>query len=158
MSVNATFTNRVAGIDCPMCLDSHAEDIVIELGSGKVHLQNDANYRGYCILIFHRHAVELHELTAEERHRWIEDVAAIGRAIVEVCGPAKLNVAMLGNQSPHLHCHVIPRYPTDTEWGHPPAFLPPAERASMTTEDFEQLRATLAHHLTATIAQGIGNL
>jgi diadenosine tetraphosphate (Ap4A) HIT family hydrolase len=112
-----------------------------------VHLQNDADYRGYCILIFRRHVVELHELTAEERARWIEDMARIGSAISQVCAPDKLNVAMLGNLVPHLHCHFMPRYMNDPDWGHPPVFRTPAERSLLTTEAFEALRNALADAL-----------
>jgi len=147
MAVNATFTDIKAGIGCPMCPDTHGEDVVAALTSGHVHLQNDAGYRGYCILIFHRHAVELHDLTPEERQNWIEDIAAVGKAISTVCGAAKLNVSMLGNQVPHLHCHIIPRYPEDGEWGHPPAFRPPADRDHLTDEEFADLRSRLAHEL-----------
>src|SRR5262249_48281655 len=125
---------------CPMCPDGDGADVVAELPSGRVHLQNDADYRGYCILVFRRHVVELHELTETERAQWIEDIARIGRAIAETCWPAKLNVAMLGTLVPHLHCHVIPRYPTDPEWGHPPAFRPPAERRALAPDEYTQLQ------------------
>jgi diadenosine tetraphosphate (Ap4A) HIT family hydrolase len=147
MAVNATFTDRKAGIGCPMCPDTHGEDVVASLASGHVHLQNDANYRGYCILIFRRHVVELHDLSPEDRQIWIEDIAAISKAISTVCGPAKLNLSMLGNQVPHLHCHIIPRYPEDTEWGTPPAFRPPADRRLLTDEEFADLRNKLAQEL-----------
>jgi diadenosine tetraphosphate (Ap4A) HIT family hydrolase len=148
MTVNATFTDIKAGIGCPMCPDTHRDDLVVELPSGLVHLQDDASYRGYCILIFRRHVVELYELTPEERADWIEDVAAIGKAIAAVCAPGKLNVSMLGNQVPHLHCHLMPRYPDDGDWGHPPAFRPPAERRSIPAEEYVDLRSKLAAELT----------
>jgi diadenosine tetraphosphate (Ap4A) HIT family hydrolase len=147
-SVNETFVQRKAGVGCPMCPDSAGSDVVAELDSGRVHLQNDADYRGYCILIFRRHAVELHELTAAERTQWIEDIARIGRALSELCQPAKLNIAMLGNLVPHLHCHIMPRYPEDPEWGHPPVFRTPSDRRALSSDEYARLRDALQRALT----------
>src|SRR5579871_2382993 len=147
-NLNAIFSQRKAGVGCPMCPDANAADVVIELPSGKAHLQNDADYRGYCILIFRRHEVEIHDLSDSERAQWITDIARLGKAISAVCGPAKLNVSMLGNMVPHLHCHIMPRYPEDPEWGHPPAFRTPNERKPLSSEAYAQLKAALRELLT----------
>lgn len=130
-----------------MCPDSAGADVVAELESGLVHLQNDADYRGYCILIFRRHAVEIHEMSEEERRHWIEDISRICAAVTAVCGPAKLNVTMLGNMVPHLHCHIMPRYPEDPDWGHPPAYRRPADRRQLDTSGYEALKAALTEAL-----------
>ncbi|HLJ54294.1 MAG TPA: HIT family protein [Chthonomonadaceae bacterium] len=145
--MNETFEMRRAGIGCPMCPDSAGEDVVVELPSGRVHLQDDADYRGYCILVFRRHTVEIHELTAEERAAWIEDISRIGSALAQQCGPSKLNVTMLGNMVPHLHCHIIPRYPTDPDWGHPPKYRRPADRRPLSPVEFAELKSALARAL-----------
>ncbi len=139
----ALFRRRKSGIDCPMCPDMHTDSTVAELTSGKVHLQNDADYRGYCILIFRRHAVELGDLSAEERRQWIEDIAKIGTAITSICSPAKLNLSMLGNLCPHLHCHIMPRYVGDPEWVGAPAFRTPEQRTPLTEQEFTELQAAL---------------
>ncbi len=125
--------------------------MVAELPSGRVHLQDDADYRGYCILVFRRHAVELYDLTAEERAQWIEDLARISQAIAQICQPAKLNLSMLGNLVPHLHCHLMPRYPTDPEWGHPPAYRPPAERRHLAPEEYARLKVALQSALSGPV-------
>jgi diadenosine tetraphosphate (Ap4A) HIT family hydrolase len=137
------FERRKAGIDCPMCPDPSDDGVVAMLSSGQVHLQNDADYRGYCILVFRRHAVELHELTPQERHEWIEDIARVGNAITQVCAPAKLNVSMLGNLCPHLHCHVMPRYVGDPEWVGPPVFRTIDKRSPLSSEALASLTQAL---------------
>ncbi len=137
------FHRRKAGIECPMCPDLADNDVVAELASGKVHLQNDADYRGYCILVFRRHAIEIHELTPQERHDWIEDIARVGKAITAVCAPEKLNVSMFGNLCPHLHCHVMPRTVGDPEWVGPPAFRSGDQRKALPLEDYEFLHDSL---------------
>ena len=127
-----------------MCPDDRGEDVIAELTSGLVHLQNDADYRGYCILTFRRHAVELHDLSETERRQWIEDISLIGRVVSTHCSPAKLNVTMLGNMVPHLHCHIMPRYPDDPDWGRPPAYRRPADRRHMPADDYNALHTALA--------------
>lgn len=147
--INETFARRKVGLECPMCPDNAGEDVVAERPSGYVHLQNDADYRGYCILVYRRHVVEIHELSATERAQWVEDIAAIGQAVTEVCEPAKLNISMLGNMVPHLHCHIMPRYPTDPDWGHPPAYRRPADRRALTPEEYETLHTALRTRLSS---------
>lgn len=135
-------------MDCPMCPDRDGADVVAELASGRVHLKSDADYRGYCVLVFRRHAVELYELTAEERGRWVEDQARIGKAIAEVCQPVKLNLSMLGNMVPHLHCHFMPRYETDPEWKGPPSFMEGAHRV-LSPEEYQSLKEAIVRAIGA---------
>ena len=141
------FERRKAGIECPLCAEGEPNDLVIRLKSGNVHLQGSGDYPGYCILVCRRHVVELHDLSKEERRDWIEDVAAIGRAISAVCSPAKLNVFMLGNMVPHLHCHVMPRYPDDAEWGKAPSFAPKKDAKLLMQEEFLRLISELRNSL-----------
>lgn len=82
----------------------------------RAYLQPSASFRGYCILVLKRHAVELDDLTPEERAALIEDIARVAHAIRAVCKPKKLNYEILGNVVPHIHVHIIPRYTTDSTW------------------------------------------
>ena len=40
-------------------------------------------------------------------------MCTLGRAIAAAFRPRKLNYELLGNQVPHLHWHLIPRYESD---------------------------------------------
>lgn len=80
-------------------------------------LRNQA-YRGHCILIYDpRHAARPDELSKVEWGRYSDDLHTAVRALMDVCRPDHINVESLGNQMPHLHWHVIPRYQTDPRWG-----------------------------------------
>jgi diadenosine tetraphosphate (Ap4A) HIT family hydrolase len=50
------------------------------------------------------------------------DVTAVRKAIADELQPAKVNYLTLGNWVPHLHTHVVPRYPDDPAAGGPIAF------------------------------------
>ncbi len=80
-------------------------------------LRNQA-YRGHCILIYDpRHAARPDDLSRLEWGRYSEDLHTAVRAVMGVCRPDHVNVELLGNQMPHLHWHVIPRYQADPRWG-----------------------------------------
>jgi diadenosine tetraphosphate (Ap4A) HIT family hydrolase len=53
---------------------------------------------------------EPYQLDAGERAAFFEDLMRIGAALERVYGADKLNFSLLGNATPHLHCHVQPRY------------------------------------------------
>ncbi|MBN1513066.1 MAG: HIT family protein [Phycisphaerae bacterium] len=140
------WSQKVAGQDCPVCAATpEAEDPLwlVTLPSGRVLLQDDADFPGYCILYFRRHVTELFELTTGEQGQLIEDIGRLARAISGTCRPAKLNYACLGNEVPHLHWHVVPRYPEDGWWGQ--AFLArsPAQRKILEPGKYERLRRGL---------------
>jgi len=118
------------GTDFARCVpDSTVDDLVLELPSGRLHLQNDADYRRYCILIFRRHAVEVHDLSEEERRQWIEDVARMGRALTEVMPPRQIK-RLDARQQRFPTCTVISCRAIwmKTHWGHPPQYHKPVGR------------------------------
>lgn len=83
----------------------------------------EAGYPGYCRVIWHAHVREMTDLTAAERARFMAVVFAVEAAIRECLRPEKINLASLGNITPHLHWHVIPRYRDDPHfpnalWSH----------------------------------------
>ncbi len=70
-------------------------------------------YHGYCILVARRHATELTHLEDAERRAYFDEMCILARAIEECFHPRKLNYELLGNQVPHLHWHIFPRYAND---------------------------------------------
>jgi len=76
-------------------------------------LIHDPDLPGFCRVIWNRHVSEMSELTYGERDLLMNLVFAVERAIKSTMEPFKINLASLGNQVPHLHWHVIPRYKDD---------------------------------------------
>ena len=79
----------------------------------RVILIHDPDLPGFCRVIWNRHMSEMSELTYGERDLLMNLVFAVERAIKSTMEPFKINLASLGNQVPHLHWHVIPRYKDD---------------------------------------------
>jgi diadenosine tetraphosphate (Ap4A) HIT family hydrolase len=110
----------------------------------------DADYPGYCRVILGRHAREMTDLTDEERHSLLNVVLAVEAAVREAMAPDKMNLASLGNMTPHVHWHVIPRFHDDRHFPGPVwseqkrVALVPAERGAK------------AQAIAAAIAQRLG--
>lgn len=99
------------------------------------YLHQDQSMLGWTVLVLRRHATELFELTEKERAELIEEVSALARAVAIAFDARKVNYALLGNQLPHIHWHVIPRraddpHPHVPPWSvaRPPVTLAAAER------------------------------
>lgn len=95
-------------------------DSVSQLRVSTLCLLKNQSYRGHCILIYDRnHVVRPDQLTADEWLAFSGDLHTAVRALMAVCRPDHINVECLGNQMPHIHWHVIPRYRNDPRWSGP---------------------------------------
>ena len=79
----------------------------------------EPGYPGFCRVILGRHVRELTDLTPAERSRLMGVVFAVEEAVREAMSPDKMNVASLGNMTPHVHWHVIPRFRDDAHFPSP---------------------------------------
>lgn len=116
---------RKAGRDCPLCSslglgDNDHTVAVAELGHTEVRLERRSRLPGYVIVVWrHGHVAEPHQLPPEAVAGYWSDVTAVARVVELLYRPMKVNLLTLGNQVPHLHTHVIPRYHDDPAPGAP---------------------------------------
>jgi diadenosine tetraphosphate (Ap4A) HIT family hydrolase len=80
---------------------------------------DEPRYPGFCRVILGRHAREMTDLTPAERARLMDVVFAVEEAVREAMSPDKMNLASLGNMTPHVHWHVIPRFFGDAHFPAP---------------------------------------
>ena len=110
---------------------------------------DDANYPGFCRVIWHDHVREMSDLSREDRLLVNEAVFLVEQAVRDVMQPLKVNVASLGNVVPHLHWHIIPRYADDAHFPAPVW----AQAVRETPSDILAARRALAEQLGAAIAR-----
>lgn len=79
----------------------------------------DKDYPGFCRIILNRHVKEMSDLPPAEREHLMLVVFAVEEAVREVIRPDKINLASLGNMTPHVHWHVIPRFRRDRHFPNP---------------------------------------
>jgi diadenosine tetraphosphate (Ap4A) HIT family hydrolase len=91
-----------------------AEDVVWNFPHSVALLGPWQFFTGYCVLVSREHASELSQL-AQARAAFLDEMATLAEAIETRFRPRKLNYELLGNQVPHLHWHLFPRYADDPD-------------------------------------------
>ena len=103
---------------CELCETSGGE--LIHQGElFHVVLVDDANYPGFCRIIWRDHVKEITDLNELDRMLMMDVMWQVEQVVRDVMQPEKINLASLGNMVPHLHWHVIPRYSDDAHFPAP---------------------------------------
>ena len=76
-------------------------------------------YRGFCRVIWQHHVKEMSDLKPAARNQFMAAVFTLEAALRNALQPDKINLASLGNMTPHLHWHVIPRFRDDATFPQP---------------------------------------
>jgi diadenosine tetraphosphate (Ap4A) HIT family hydrolase len=103
---------------CELCAEAGGR-VLHDDGRRRVVLAEEPDYPGFVRVIWNAHVRELTDLTAADRDHLMQAVTAVELALREVMQPHKMNVASLGNLTPHLHWHVIPRFEDDPHFPRP---------------------------------------
>jgi diadenosine tetraphosphate (Ap4A) HIT family hydrolase len=111
---------------------------------------DEPDYPGFCRVILKRHATEMADLEPGERDRLMKVVFAVEAAVRETMKADKMNLASLGNQTPHVHWHVVPRFRDDRHFPGPVWAAPKRDRAGNPERDGR------AQGLAAAIAGRLG--
>jgi len=112
-------------------------------------LVNEADYAGFCRVIWHAHVREMTDLTPADRLYLMKVVFSVERVMREHLQPEKINLASLGNQTPHLHWHVIARFSDDAHFPDP-IWASRKRKGRKREVNGEQLRISLMHNLKET--------
>jgi diadenosine tetraphosphate (Ap4A) HIT family hydrolase len=113
--------------------------VIARLFSGWAVFGERQFVRGYALLLPDPVVGSLNALGTQERQQFLTDMSRVGDALLKVTGATRINYAILGNQEPALHAHIIPRYleepddmrarhPWASDWSAAPAFDPAACR------------------------------
>lgn len=85
------------------------------------HIDNNdkPHYLGYLIIDLKRHVPSLADMSAEEAKQFGIMMARASNALIEVAHAEHVYALVAGDAVPHLHLHLVPRYPGTPEeyWG-----------------------------------------
>lgn len=102
-------------MDCEFCNAAGGEILwqdercrVIRVGGREA-----TDFPGFCRVIWKEHRREMNDLSGADRQHLMTVVFATESALRALYRPFKLNLASLGNVTPHVHWHVIPRFEDD---------------------------------------------
>lgn len=105
-------------MSCELC-DQDGEELLWRNSVCRVVYVDEPGYRGFCRVIWTAHVKEMTDLPEDARSRLMRVVFSVETVLREVLRPDKLNLASLGNVTPHLHWHVIPRFRDDPHFPNP---------------------------------------
>ena len=131
---------------CDLC-NNTGGTVLWQNGLCRVVEVADQHYPGFLRVILNRHAREMADLEDGERGSLMEIVFAVEKVVRDTMRPDKMNLASLGNMSPHVHWHVIPRYRDDRH------FPGPVWAAVQREDVVPAERRERAGKLAATVAQ-----
>jgi diadenosine tetraphosphate (Ap4A) HIT family hydrolase len=133
----------VRGENCPLCAVIQSPEpadeyafVVANLRLSRLHLWKNQFVSGYCTLVCTKHVREPYHLTREEQSLFFDDMMRAGQALERVFNPVKMNFQLLGNEVPHLHAHLVPRY-----YGDPAPSRPidtGAQVITLTAQEYEE--------------------
>jgi diadenosine tetraphosphate (Ap4A) HIT family hydrolase len=104
--------------DCPLC-QGDGGSLLVRRPQVRVVRVDDPDYPVYLRVIWNAHVTEMSDLAEPDRARLVAAVNVVERALREILVPDKVNLASLGNQVPHLHWHIIPRFADDAHFPQP---------------------------------------
>lgn len=99
---------------CPLCATFNNESIIWENKLLRIIQVDDSISPGFCRVIWNEHISEMSDLHATEQRYFMDTVFTVERVLRTLLHPDKINLASLGNQVPHLHWHIIPRFSWDS--------------------------------------------
>lgn len=103
---------------CALCV-SLGGDLVWHDERLRVIVANEPGYPTWTRVIWREHVAEITDLSdVDQAHLW-SVVLRIERLMREVLQPHKVNLASFGNMVPHVHWHLIPRWPDDRHFPQP---------------------------------------
>lgn len=124
---------------CPLC----AQDLPGTLWQDdrlRVICVEDTPLPGFTRIIWRAHAAEMTDLDLASRTQLMRTVWLVEDALRGCLHPDKINIASLGNQIPHLHWHIVPRWRDDPFFPATPWSTPTSDTGRLAAWETRQAR------------------
>jgi diadenosine tetraphosphate (Ap4A) HIT family hydrolase len=115
-------------VDCPLC-DQIGGHLLWQDDRCRVVRVDEPGYSAYCRVIWHTHVAEMTDLNPLDQTHCLRVVLTVESVLRALIKPDKINLASLGNFTPHLHWHVVARFQGDPHF--PQSVWGPALRPSL---------------------------
>ncbi|TDR32591.1 HIT family protein [Hydromonas duriensis] len=103
---------------CELC-SSDGGELVWQNDNLRVIMVDDPHFAGFVRVVWQAHVSEMTDLQPAQRSQLMQTVCLVETVMRQVLQPTKINLASLGNMTPHLHWHVIPRFANDINFPTP---------------------------------------
>jgi len=82
-------------------------------------IDSETDYPGFIRVVLNKHVKEISDLNDTDALRLFRAIFESEKIIRNIYNPDKVNVASLGNVTPHIHWHIIPRFINDKHYPNP---------------------------------------
>lgn len=147
-TVNAESDPALLLPDCPLCVADGGQ-LVLRRGRLRVVVADEPGYPAFTRVIWDAHVAEMTDLDRAAQRELLDAVLAVEAVQRRVLAPDKINLATLGNQVPHLHWHVIPRWRDDLHFPAPVWAPSSPSREAAAAARSRAVRAHLDAYVTA---------
>ncbi|MDN5842259.1 MAG: HIT family protein [Alcaligenaceae bacterium] len=131
---------------CPLCAPP-GDEVLWQNECARVVRVDGTAQPGYTRVIWQSHVAEMTQLTPAKRQGLMDVVYLVEQIQRQELTPDKINLAALGNQVPHLHWHIIPRWRADSHFPEPIWHpTPPAERVAAWALQRPAIEALVPHY------------
>ena len=100
---------------CAICNGNDGE-IIWNDNTLRVVLLDHPDYKGYCRVELIAHQKEMTDLDEALQFNIMRCVFKVETVLRKIFNPEKINLASLGNKTPHIHWHIIPRFIEDAHF------------------------------------------
>lgn len=132
--------------DCTLCQQSGGE-LLWQNDFCRVVLVDDKQLAGMCRVIAQQHIKEMSDLNPAQQIAMMQVVFAVEKVMREVLRCDKINLASLGNKTPHLHWHIMPRYHDDAHFPESIWATPQRPMKALDSALLQSFTAQLQQHL-----------
>lgn len=117
---------------------------VAKLSVSSLGLYDDARFPGRSILLLDNHYDDMVSVPEDVLNSFMADAREAMQAIKKATGCSRVNFAVLGNREPHVHAHLIPRYPETEEFPDCSPWNDGREKAAMLVDERDVLMSKIA--------------
>jgi diadenosine tetraphosphate (Ap4A) HIT family hydrolase len=135
---------------CDLCT-SPGGRLIHDDGRLRVVVVDEIDYPGFVRVVWNQHVREMTDLSDDERSHLMRTVFRVEAVQRDVMRPVKMNVASLGNLTPHVHWHLVPRHEDDAHFPRPIW----AERSRTTAADVLETRRARVPALERALAEAL---
>jgi diadenosine tetraphosphate (Ap4A) HIT family hydrolase len=103
---------------CPLCEGCGGQP-VFQGAKFRVIRTDEGGFAAFYRLVWTGHVAELSDLPLADQRVCMDAVVVVEQCLRAHLAPAKVNLASLGNAVPHLHWHIVARFPWDSHFPAP---------------------------------------
>ena len=127
---------------CVLCAEDGGR-VVWRNKTLRVVTVDEPDLPGYTRVIWNSHVAEMTELSNTDQAQFMEVVFLVESVQRRILGTDKVNLASLGNMTPHLHWHIMPRW-HDDPWFPDSIWAPRRERDAALKAQWQERHEILA--------------